>query len=177
MPGPLFLDGENVGLRTIEHEDVEFLQSLINNPTVRQSIQSVDPMTNQQEAEWIESLGEIDGWHFLVCDGETPVGTIGLNNYDDVWGVAEAGFMIAPEHWDRGYATDALDRLCKYGFAERRLNKVVAKAYETNPASQRVLEKVGFTEEGLLRNEAFVEGEYLDVHRYGLLASEWMDGE
>lgn len=175
MPGPLFLDGEVVELRTIEHEDVEFLQQLINDPAVRQSLQSVDPVTNQQEAQWVESLAEADGWHFLVCDDETPVGTIGLSEYDDTWGVAEAGFMIAPEHWNNGYATDALEQLCNYGFAERRLNKVVAKAYETNPASQRVLEKVGFSEEGRLRNEAFVGGEHLDIHRYGLLASEWVD--
>lgn len=177
MAGPVFLDGEVVDLRTIEHEDVEFMQQLVNDPAVRHSVQNVDPISEQQETEWVDSLSDADGWHFLVCDGETRVGIIGLNEYDDVWGVAEAGYMIAPEHWDSGYATDALTQLCEYGFAERRLNKVVAKAYETNRASQRVLEKVGFAEEGRLRNEAFVEGEYLDLYRYGLLASEWLDTE
>ncbi|WP_340099537.1 GNAT family N-acetyltransferase [Salinibaculum salinum] len=177
MPGPRFLDGESVELHTIEREDAEFMQQLINDPRIRQTLQSVDPVTHQQETEWVDSLAEADGWHFLICDDETPLGTIGLSDYNDAWGVAEAGFMIAPEHWNNGYATDALESLCEYAFEERRLNKVVAKAYATNPASLRVLRKVGFTEEGQLRAEAFVEGEYVDIYRCGLLADEWRETE
>jgi RimJ/RimL family protein N-acetyltransferase len=78
-----------------------------------------------------------------------------------------------PSAWGNGYATDALREICRYGFDERRLNKVVARAYETNPASNRVLEKVGFEQEGTFRQEAFVRGEFVDIHRYGLLAAEF----
>ena len=173
MPGPLFTDGERVALHTIEEEDVDFLQKLVNDPQVRRGLGTTDPITRNEEAEWVDSLDEAEGFHFLVvADGE-PVGTAGLSDVNEVWGVAEAGYFVHPDHWDEGYATDALRTLCEFAVEERRLEKVVAWAYETNPASRKVIEKVGFTEEGVLRDEAYVEGERADVHRYGLLAEEW----
>ena len=62
-----------------------------------------------------------------------------------------------------------------YAFDQRRLNKVIANAFDFNAGSRRVLEKVGFTEEGLHREEAFVDGAFVDIYRYGLLAREWRD--
>lgn len=173
MPGPTFCEGDVVELRTIEEEDTEFLQQTINDPRVRTSLAAVEPKNRKQERDWVESLGDTEGVHLLVCvDGE-PVGNISLKPPNEVWGVVEIGYMITPEQWGNGYATDAVATLCGYAFDERRLNKVYATCYATNPASGRVLEKVGFTEEGLLRAEGFVDGEHVDMHRYGLLADEW----
>ena len=81
----------------------------------------------------------------------------------------------APEAWGEGYATEATELLVAYGFDQLRFNKVVAHAFAFNAASRRVLEKVGFTEEGVDREEAFIDGEYVDVHRYGLLEREWRE--
>jgi RimJ/RimL family protein N-acetyltransferase len=66
--------------------------------------------------------------------------------------------------------------MCRYAFAERRLDKVGAAAYETNSGSKRVLEKAGFTREGTLRREAFVGGERVDLVHFGLLADEFEAG-
>lgn len=173
MPGPVFLEGETIELRTIETDDADFLQRLLSDPRVRDGIAAVQPVNCAAEREWIDSLGEDDGAHFLVCIDGDPVGSIGLESPNEAWGSVEVGYMIAPSEWGNGYATDALRAVCGYAFEERRLNKVYAGAYATNPASCRVLEKAGFSEEGLLREEAFAGGEYVDVHRYGLLASEW----
>lgn len=173
MPGPVFLDGETVELRTIEEEDVDFLQRTINDPRVRTTLAPVRPMNRSQEREWVESLGESESVNLLVCAGGDPVGSVDLKPPNADWGVAEVGVMIAPEHWDEGYATEAIDLLCGYAFEERRLNKVYARTSTTNPAAGRVLEKVGFQEEGLLREEGFAEGEHVDLRRYGLLADEW----
>ncbi len=82
-------------------------------------------------------------------------------------GVAEVGYIIIPEAWGEGHATEAVRLLCEYAFSERRLNKVVSSVYETNPASARVLEKVGFRREVVLRREAFLDAEYVDLRRYG----------
>lgn len=173
MPGPVFASGETVELRTIEPEDAAFLQRTVTDPRVRTSLAAYEPTNGPAKSEWIESLDEGDGADFLICvDGE-PVGTIGLKPPNEVWGAAEIGYMIAPDEWGEGYATDAVEVICRYAFEERRLNKVYATVYETNPASRRVLEKAGFTEEGVHRDEGFAEGEHVDVHRYGLLVDEW----
>lgn len=175
MPGPLFLEGDTVELRTIEKEDAEFFQRLVTIPRVRTSIGSVDPVNRSQEQEWIESLGERDGITLLVCVGGEPIGNITLKSPNEVDGVAEIGYMIAPEQWGEGYATDALTAICGYAFDERRLHKVYANCYATNPGSRRVLEKAAFTEEGRFRQQGFVDGEHVDVLRYGLLATEYQE--
>ncbi len=175
MPGPVFRRGETVELRTVETDDVEFLQETVTDPRVRTSLAAVDPMNEHQEREWVESLGEDEGVQLLVCVDGDPVGTIGLEPPNQVWGTAEAGYMITPDEWGNGYATDALRALCDHAFGERRLNKVYATAYASNTASRRVMEKAGFREEGILREEGFRDGEHVDVARYGLLADEWRE--
>lgn len=173
MPGPLFTAGENVELRPIEEEDVPFLQRLMNDPQVREGLGAYEPLNEAEEQEWFESITEDDDVHLLVCTDSEPVGTIGLHMKHAAWGNAEVGYSVVPSAWGNGYATDALREVCRWGFDERRLNKVTARAYETNPASNRVLEKVGFEQEGTFRQEAYVDGEFVDLHRYGLLAEEF----
>ncbi|WP_229112898.1 GNAT family N-acetyltransferase [Halapricum desulfuricans] len=172
MPGPVFLRGEDVTLHPQGEDDVQFLQRLINHPDVWPSLTSVEPLTEAEEREWIEDT-DGDSVDLLVCADGERVGTMGLNRFNETWGVAELGYMIDPEAQGNGYATDAARRLVRYGFEDRRLHKVAARVFETNPASQRVLEKVGFQREGVMREQAYVRGERLDVLRYGLLAEEF----
>jgi RimJ/RimL family protein N-acetyltransferase len=173
MPGPVFLDGEQVRLRTVEEEDLAFLQRDINDPEVRRSLGATGPVNAEQEHEWFEGLSENDGLSLLICVEEEPVGTIGLSDVNETWGRAEVGYWVTPDAWGNGYATEATELLCGYAFDQRRLHKLVAHTYDFNAGSRRVLEKVGFTEEGIHRREAFIDGEHVDIHRYGLLADEY----
>lgn len=170
MAGPVFLRGEDVTLRPPGEGDVPFLTELVNHPDVWPSLAAYEPQTEDEEAAFVESLADSDDVHLLICADDEPVGIVGLNDVRPVWGLAELGYMLSPDAWNNGYATDASRRLVRYGFEDRRLHKVKANAFGTNPASQRVLEKVGFEEEGVFPEHAFVRGEYVDVHRYGLLA-------
>jgi RimJ/RimL family protein N-acetyltransferase len=173
MPGPPFLRGETVTLNAVDEDDLAFVQRVINDPDVWQSLGSATPKTMRQEEEWYESLSADDGdVNLLVCVDGDPVGTVGLH-VDETWGTGELGYMVAPEAWGEGYCTDAVRTVSRYAFEERRLGKVGAAAYETNPGSQRVLEKAGFTREGTLRKEAFVGGERVDLVHFGLLAEEF----
>ena len=174
MPGPVFLDGERISLRTPEEEDVAFLQRNVNDPRIRRPIAAATPVTATEEREWVEVANE-EGVSLLICADEEPVGTIGLAEVNETWGHAEVGYWVTPDAWGAGYATAATELLVGYGFDQRRLNKIVAYAFDFNAGSQRVLEKVGFTEEGIFREEAFVDGEFADIHRYGLLAREWRE--
>lgn len=173
MPGPVFLHGEDVTLRVPGSADVPFLQELINDPEVWPSLTQYAPTTESQEQEFVESMGENGDVHLLICAEDEPVGIIGLNNVNETWGIAELGYMLTPDAWGQGYATDAARRLVGYAFDQRRLHKVKANAFEPNAASQRVLEKVGFTQEGMFREHAYIDGEYIDIYRYGLLESEF----
>lgn len=173
MPGPVFLRGDDVTLHPVEDEDVPFLTELINDPDVWPSLAQYEPMNEDQEREFVEALGDTDDVHLLVCVDDDPIGIIGLNGTNETWGTTELGYMLVPDAWGQGYATDAARRLVRYAFEDRRMHKVKANAFATNPASQHVLEKVGFEQEGHFREHAFVRGEYIDVFRYGLLESEF----
>jgi RimJ/RimL family protein N-acetyltransferase len=173
MPGPAFLRGERVELRTVEKEDLEFVRDALNDPRVWTGLGTARPHNMASEEEWFGSIAEDDGSEqFLICREGDPVGVIGVE-LDETWGTGELGYWVAPEHWGNGYCTDAVRTVARYAFDHRRLHKVVARTYEHNEGSVRVLEKAGFEREGVHRREAFVEGEYRDVYRYGLLADEF----
>ncbi|WP_435156498.1 GNAT family N-acetyltransferase [Haladaptatus sp. DFWS20] len=82
---------------------------------------------------------------------------------------------MSPDEWGNGYATAAVELLTEYGFNDRRLEKVWASVYAHNEASARVLEKAGFEHEAVHRKEAFVNGDRVDIHYYGLLRDEWQE--
>ncbi|EJN60090.1 GNAT family N-acetyltransferase [Halogranum rubrum] len=172
MPGSVFLRGEGVELRTVESDDLAFVKDQINDPDVWGTLGMSAPRNQHNEEQWLERTSEDDDRvHLLVCDDGDPVGLMGLH-VNSTWGVGELGYWVAPEAQGKGYCTAAVRLVSRYAFEERRLHKVVAEAYDHNAGSQRVLEKVGFTQEGVHREEAFVGGEYRDLLHYGLLEDE-----
>lgn len=175
MPGTLFREGDTVELRTIECEDATFITELLNDPRVRTDTAKVGPKYASEVREWIESLGEGADADFIICVDGDRVGVISLSSPNEAWGTTEAGYSLTPSEWGNGFATDALKEVCEYAFDERRLNKVYATTFASNDASIRVLETVGFTREGVFRKEGFVDGEHVDVYRYGQLADEWRE--
>jgi RimJ/RimL family protein N-acetyltransferase len=105
----------------------------------------------------------------LISNEETPIGMIGLEPISQEAGVTEVGYWIVPECWGEGFGTEATELIVEYAFDRLRLHKVTARAFGFNDASQRLLEKVGFTEEGVQREQIFIDGEYQDTHWYGLI--------
>jgi RimJ/RimL family protein N-acetyltransferase len=173
VPGPVFLRGDRVDLHTIEESDLPFLAEQVNDPEVWRTLRSREPKNQRTEREWWEGLDERDGVDLLVVAGDEPVGNLGYGDVDENWGTAEVGYAIHPDHWGNGYATEAVALLTRYAIEERRLEKLVATAYEHNPASMRVLEKAGWDEEAVLEREAFVDGERVDLHRFAAHADTW----
>ncbi|WP_423744327.1 GNAT family protein (plasmid) [Haladaptatus sp. SPP-AMP-3] len=177
MPGPVFLENDPVTLRPADEEDVPFLRENGNEPHVRATRHAYRPA----DEEWAErrlggTVGENDdSIGLLVCADGEPVGYVRLirdHPWVHVTRDAELGYWIAPDEWRNGYATAAAERMAEYAFAELGLHRLTASAFETNEASKRVLNRVGFVEEGVSRRAAYVDGEWCDVVRYGLLRDE-----
>jgi ribosomal-protein-alanine N-acetyltransferase len=174
MPGPVFLDGETVSLRTIEEEDLPFLQEAINHPSVWRGIGRPDPVNMEQEREFFEEhVSGDDAVALSVTTGpETPVGTVSLTINQEAHR-AELGYWIAPDHQGKGYGTEAAAVLVDYGFRQRGFHRIEARAFEFNEPSRRLLESIGFTHEGTIRDGQFIDGEYQDTLWYGVLEDEW----
>jgi len=173
MPGGTFLAGDRVALRTVEEEDLPFLRDHRNDPATRRPMTFDRPTNMAQQRDRFEDLYDGDDVVLLACvDGE-PVGHVALFHVDDSAGHAEVGYWLTPDEQGNGYATEAVSLLLDYAFAERRLHRVRARAIETNEASRALLERLGFTHEGVQRDEEYVGGEHVDTHLFGLLAREW----
>lgn len=173
MPGAVFLQNDTVELRTVEEVDLEFVRDNVNDPDVWRTLGMDRPNNMKDEERWLERISEEDDdVHLLMADDGEAVGSIGLH-VNQGWGVGEFGYWVAADHWGNGYCSAAVRLMSEYAFDHLRLHKVAAGVYDHNPGSATVLEKVGFEREGVHREEAFVDGEYHDVLRYGLLESEF----
>lgn len=86
---------------------------------------------------------------------------------------AEVGYWIGVPFWGRGYATDALRRLLRFGFEALALNRIEAGHFPQNPASGRVMRKAGMRAEGLRRGYVWHRDGYKDVAYYAILRAEW----
>lgn len=87
---------------------------------------------------------------------------------------AELGYWIGVPHWSRGYATEAACAALHYGFETLQLERIFASHFRHNPASGRVLKKLGMRHEGCLRAHILKWGEFVDLEAYGLLRSEFI---
>ena len=167
MPGPVYLEGKCLELRTVESVDKEFIRRYWNDPDMRHFFAKSEPIDSNHLADFLETSEGVV--HFLPCRDGNPVGFVWMFGIDDVTSRGEIGYWVCPEDQGQGYATEAAKLGLRYAFNERGLHKVMARVLEGNTASRQVLEKLGFEEEGHLQEHYFVNGEYIDTYIFGLL--------
>jgi RimJ/RimL family protein N-acetyltransferase len=102
------------------------------------------------------------------------LGAIGLHVGDSDVRIAMLGYCLAREAWGWGYATEAAVEILRFAFEDLRLHRVWAGCDPDNRASVRVLEKLGMTLEGQLRQDTQMRGEWRDTLVFGILAQEWV---
>ncbi|WP_227133990.1 GNAT family N-acetyltransferase [Halorubellus salinus] len=181
MPGAVFLRGDRVSLHTIEEADLDLLNENVNDPRVRRPLTSATPTTMRSTEEFHEDVvSDDDSVNLLICvdgdDGDPePVGDIALFKIHERTRWGELAIAIHPDHWSKGYGTEASRLLVEYAFDERNLNRVQARVMAANDASRRIWETLGFEQEGRLRENQFVDGEYVDTLYFGLLEADWRD--
>lgn len=90
---------------------------------------------------------------------------------------AEIGYWVGRVYWGRGYCTEAARAMLDYAFHELRLNRVHAAHLTRNPASGRVMLKLGMTREGRQRQHVKKWGVFEDIEKYGILRSEYVTDE
>ena len=112
---------------------------------------------------------------FAIVLGSSVVGGIGLR-FRESQDIAELGYSMTRAHWGKGLMTEAAQAVVDWVFRHRKLAKVYAAADLPNRRSWRVMEKLGMTREGVLRNEGVVRGQPVDTVYYGLLREEWEAG-
>jgi RimJ/RimL family protein N-acetyltransferase len=107
---------------------------------------------------------------------DTLIGAVGLRLELDE-GRAELGYWIGKPYWNQGYGTEAARAALQFGFEQLGLNRVFAHHFVRNPASGRVMQKLGMIYEGRLRQHVKKWDAYEDLEVYGILRSCWHNAE
>jgi RimJ/RimL family protein N-acetyltransferase len=178
-PQPQLSDGV-VTLRPWgELGDVEAITAACNDPEISEFLDELpSPYTEQDARDAIAYFraGWADGTvsNFAITEGGPPVGSVGVRWVDPDQGVADVGYWLAPEARGRGLCTRAVRLVSRWVLEECGAERLQLRADELNPASRKVAENAGFTQEGILRSSRFNrrQGRRVDFVMYSLLRDE-----
>lgn len=166
-----FIDGD-LTLRRFRREDRDALVTLGNNPSVSRFLTDRFPHPyRQKDAEaWLATVeSEARICNFAIEWREQLAGGIGLIPLADIHsGTADIGYWLGEPFWRKGIATRAVAALLPYALTELLFIRLQALVFADNRASMRVLEKNGFTREGILRKHVRKNGVVSDAVLYAL---------
>ena len=132
-----------------------------------------NPYTDENADWWLNMVTKSEGidgtFRAIVVDGKI-VGSISIERKADIYRLdGELGYMLLRDYWNRGLMSRAVGQVCEIAIKELGLNRITANVFHPNIASQRVLLKNGFTQEGIMRNAVIKGGIIYDIFIYGLL--------
>lgn len=167
------LHNKPILLRYLEADDAPRIAELCNNLKIWQNVKDVfpHPYSLEDANNFIKTTNsETLITTFAIDYNNELVGAIGLTLQDDVYRKsAELGYWIGEPYWGLGIATTSIKLICDMGFNQLDLIRIYAGVFETNLASMRVLEKVGFTKECIAKKAIVKDNKIMDGHRYAMV--------
>jgi len=179
--GIQMLRGKSVLLRPFKRSDISYFLKWFNDPEIVQYLDMYLPMTEMSEEKFIEELGTTRASSDVLLvieaierDSTKPIGNCGLHQINAKDRNAIFGIIIGEkDYWSKGYGLEAARLLINYGFQQLNLHSISSAAIAYNERSIALHRKVGFQEEGRLRQVMFKNGQYHDRLEFGLLREEW----
>ena len=175
------LKGSRIRLREMEEQDLEDVHAYCSQPMGSQ-FQPWGPNTWEQSRAYVKEVlldakqDPRSRFVFSIIDqDEQVIGAVEISIKNTVNGEGEIGYILHPKYWGNGYATEAAKLIIEFGFTSLKLHRIYATCDPKNIGSTRVLEKVGMTKEGRLREHIRLKnGGWRDSYVYSILESEWI---
>lgn len=169
------LETTRLRLRPYREADIAELLPLIGTREVAATtLRIAHPYTEQDARAFLALAQEGDKIWLAVtlrADGR-QIGGIGLR-VEPPHQHAELGYWLGVDYWGKGYATEAAREMLRYGFEDLGLHRIFASHFKHNPASGRILVKLGMRYEGCQREHLRKWDQFVDSELYGLLRQEW----
>jgi [ribosomal protein S5]-alanine N-acetyltransferase len=177
------IQGDGFSIRPYQDGDEVSLQAALNDPRVYERLTNIPRPYTLDDARWWISQSATTVTlatkriNFAIIIAHEVVGSVAFINVDMRQGNAQLSAWIAQRYWGQGLAVRALELLLQFGFQKLRLHRVSAFHVSDNEKSERMLQKLGFTLEGVHKEEwkkpVGDTFKRFDSLHYALLVHEW----
>lgn len=175
------MTSSTIKLRYFKNQDIGLKVAWINDKQINKYLHYDLPLCEDRTLNWYQSIlnnGSREDFVYELClaDRNIPLGLIGLINIDNINKKAE--FYIVngeKKYWGKGYATIATNSFLTDMFLKHNLNKIYLYTEIENKSAQKLFEKIGFKQEGLLKNDLIFNSRNIDRYIYGLYREEFVD--
>lgn len=173
------LETDRLILRSLNEGDAKIIEELAGEYDVAKTTLNIPhPYPKGSAKVFIErslraeKSGEVYTYAIIDQVSNLFLGIIGIH-LDKAHDRAELGYWIGKPYWGKGYGTEAARAMLSFGFEILDVNKIYATAMTNNPGSWRIMEKIGMTHEGTLKQHTVRSKQYADVVYYGMLKEDY----
>lgn len=170
------LVGENIVLRELRESDLTHTHRWVNDRNLKLYSGPYHPVSELETRKWYEKVSLDTNSYIFVIETSTEqrvIGICSLANIDRVARKAELRIKIGErEYWGQGYGVEATRLLVQFGFTDLNLHRIYLFVFEDNQRAIRAYEKCGFVREGQLKDDAFINGRYVDSIVMGITTNE-----
>lgn len=166
-------------LREVTTEDADDLFTYLSDKDVVKHM-GLEPYQTvkdvMDEIRWYHSIrkeGTGIRWGITLKDSGEVIGSCGFLNRLTKHYRTEVGFELSKEYWGKGIVSEALEAVVKYGYQHFQLERIEALIVPANLSSQKLVEKLGFKREGLLRHYEYTCGKFDDLYMYSIIKKDY----
>jgi ribosomal-protein-alanine N-acetyltransferase len=172
-------ESERLLLREINHSDEKDLFRFLSDDEVMKRTDLKTQSTIHDTEKFVKYVNKgcrkekSIWWGITTKDSNVIIGIVGFPNWIKKQFRSEVGAVLAKEYWSQGIMTEAMDAVIRFGFTAMKLNRIEATLMPHNMSSMKFLKKLGFQEEGILREYRFFKGQFHDVKMVSLLKKDF----
>jgi [ribosomal protein S5]-alanine N-acetyltransferase len=173
------LTTQRLRLRQVRPDDAEAFFAIFSDEETMKYYGHAPHSTIDKTREWITQVEarytqrEAIRWGVTFADQDEIIGSCSFHHFAAHGQCVETGYDLNRVYWGQGVMTEAMSAVLTYGFSTLELHRIEAIIDIQNVRSKALLEKLGFTYEGNLRQRYYMEGRFGDEHYFGLLKDEW----
>lgn len=174
------IETERLILKEIRPENDKELFTFFSDSEVMRYY-NLEPLKKIEQAEKIINMcakgyenKQVIRWGIYLKKDKKIIGTCGYHNWAKGYFRAEIGYELSKDYWQKGIMSEAVKAIMLFGFNTMGLNRIEALIETPNTASEKLLRKLGFQKEGLLREHAYYKNEFVDLIMFSLLKKDFM---
>lgn len=173
------LESKRIRLRQLEESDKHRFYEIFQDEEVMKDYGIAPHKTIEESQELMEKLrqnyetGKSIRWAIVLKETNQYIGSCGFHRFNTECTKAEIGYELHPDEWGKGYMSEAVRTILKFGFDMLSLARIEGIVHDDNESSKVLLRHLGFTYEGCLRKRFYDRGRLCDEHYFSLLQEEY----